>query len=858
MLSRLFTALIGKQSRHKSRRSQRIAARRAGFQALEQRQLLAVTSIQAFDDVAPAVASFQAAAVTNDNRLAIAIRTPHSFALTDVSLLRNDGSGLAVQQFENVPTNAAGVAWISTPALPDGDYLVRARAGLYAKYFFICDPGLAAFEAEGSLSFRVDTSRPVPTVSSAVAEPTNSADPLSFVVNFSEPVQGFQASDAVVTNGAIQGMVVSGPSSFTIFVRPVAAGEVSLRIPFGVAADAASNPNTASNRLAIAFDPTPPALVSVARGPGSSAVTNADSLVFRTTFSEAVANVDATDFVAAGTTAVFTGAVQVGPRIFDLTLSGGDLANLNGPVKLDLKPGNNIADLAGTPLSARKPATDQRFFLDNTRPTVRLSTAVASPTNAAAIWIRAVFSEAVVGLTPSDIVVTNGTVRSLSGSGKVYGFAVEPAADGIVTVRVPGASARDAAGNDNIVSGIVSIRSDRTSPSAVLSTTIISPTNNAVVPIRLQFNEPVSGFTLSDLVITNGTASNLTGKGSTYRFNVTPSADGLVTIRLPQGVALDAARNSNTAAAPLSLLSDQTQPTALVSSSSASPTSAGQIPFHIQFSEPVRSFAAGDIQITNGSLASIVGSGAAYDILVTPNADGLVTVTVAGGAAKDAAGNRSLAAAPVSIRSDRTAPTVDVSSALASPTNAGVIPFKIVFSEPVIGFVQGDVQVVNGSIADFTANADGSFTVNVTPNGDGLVRLTVPAGSARDTAGNDNTAGSFAVTSDRTAPRATLTYNPPPAGSLVLGTVTITFTEPVIGFDIGDLALRFPEAQFPLTADMLSGSGATYTLDLSRFPIQPGDYLLALTAAGSDIFDLAGNPLLADASTTWTHTFGNP
>jgi hypothetical protein len=955
MLSRLLTAFIGRQPPKKSRRLKQVSARRAFFEALEGRQLLAVTSIQALDDVAPVVGSFQAATVTNDNRLSISINTPHPFALADITIYRNDGALLPVQQLENVPTDAGGRARVTTPVLADGNYLIRARAGLYAKYFFICDPGLAEFEAEGSLTFRVDASRPVPTVSSPVLGPTNSAEPLPFIVRFSEPVQGFQASDAVVANGTIERMVANSPSSFTFFVRPTSAGDVSLGIPAGVAVDAASNPNTASNRLAITFDPTAPALISVTRQPVSNGITNADSLVFRTTFSEPIINVDATDFAAVGTTAVFTDAIQINPRVFDLTLSGGDLAGLNGVVKLAVRPGNNVSDVAGTGLTAQTPAVDQRYFLDNTRPAVRISTTVSSPTNATSIPIRAVFSEAVVGLTQSDILVTNGTVTGLSGSGRVYTFTVEPTADGVVILRLPSAIAHDAAGNnnfasnslsiasdstapgavvsstsanptnssaipfrvtfqqtvtgftagdpiitngtitgftgsgntyrfqviptsdgpvsvrvpagvaqdlagnDNLASGVVSIISDRAPPSTILSTSINSPTNDALIPIRLQFSEGVSGLTLSDILVANGTASDLTGSGNSYRFNITPSADGLVTIRIPKGVVRDAATNANTAATPLSILSDRARPSATIASSSASPTNAAEIPFRITFSEAVTGFAAGDIQIVNGTLSSITGSGTTYDILVTPTADGLVTVKVAGGVAKDAAGNGNLAATPMSIRSDRTAPMVDVSSSLRSPTNADVIPFKIVFSEPVIGFALGDILLVNGGIMDFITNADGSFTVNVIPNGDGQVRLRVPAGSARDSAGNDNTVGSFTVISDRTSPRATLTYNAPPNGSALLGTVTITFTEPVTGLDINDLQLRFAgEVLLPLTALMLSGSGATYTLDLSKLGMQPGNYELTLTAAGSDIFDLAGNPLLLDATTTWAPTFGNP
>jgi hypothetical protein len=42
-------------------------------------------------------------------------------------------------------------------------------------------------------------------------------------------------------------------------------------------------------------------------------------------------------------------------------------------------------------------------------------------------------------------------------------------------------------------------------------------------------------------------------------------------------------------------------------------------------------------------------------------------------------------------------------------------------------------------------------------------------------------------------------------------------------------------------------------LNLNTLPKTPGNYQLILTAAGSGIFDLAGNPLQSDANTTWVH-----
>ena len=65
----------------------------------------------------------------------------------------------------------------------------------------------------------------------------------------------------------------------------------------------------------------------------------------------------------------------------------------------------------------------------------------------------------------------------------------------------------------------------------------------------MTFSESVTGFDVSDIAVTNGTASNVQGSGSTYTFDVTPTADGDVTVSIPAAAAQDLAGNDNTAAA---------------------------------------------------------------------------------------------------------------------------------------------------------------------------------------------------------------------------------------------------------------------------------------------------------------------
>jgi hypothetical protein len=114
------------------------------------------------------------------------------------------------------------------------------------------------------------------------------------------------------------------------------------------------------------FDTSPPAITSFTRQTPASSPTNADTLIFRATFNESVDQVDAGDFAVTGTTATVTNVNSVNARTYDVTVSGGNLAGLNGTVGLDLASGQDIRDLAGNTLPDTEPATDEVYVVDNT------------------------------------------------------------------------------------------------------------------------------------------------------------------------------------------------------------------------------------------------------------------------------------------------------------------------------------------------------------------------------------------------------------------------------------------------------------------------------------------------------------
>ena len=78
-----------------------------------------------------------------------------------------------------------------------------------------------------------------------------------------------------------------------------------------------------------------------------------------------------------------------------------------------------------------------------------------------------------------------------------------------------------------------------------------------------------------------------------------------------------------------------------------------------------------------------------------------------------------------------------------------------------------------------------------------------------------------------------------------VGSITIQFSEPVVGFDLADLQLTRDGVSVPLNGATLTTSDQqNWTLgNLSAMTSPVGIYQLTLTAAGSGITDLAGNPL---------------
>ena len=404
-------------------------------------------------------------------------------------------------------------------------------------------------------------------------------------------------------------------------------------------------------------DTTAPRVASIERQPPDASPTNADSLTWRVTFSEAVTNVDAADFTVSGTTAMVTNVAPVGgePLAHDVTISGGDLAGFNGTVMLGFASDQNIADGANNPLNTTRPtgANDNSYMVDNTAPTVAITDVPATST--APFTATITFNEVVSGFTVAGITVSNATLSAFSEAttGTVWTVRVTPEMDGPVTLGIGANVAMDAAGNGNTAA--TQARSIYTAPDMMAPTVGIDvpATSTAPFTATITFSEMVSGFTVADIMVSNATLSDFTEAttgaatpGTIWTVLVTPEMDGPVTLEIAAGGAENAAGTSNTAAPQARSIytaPDMMAPTVGID---VPATSTAPFTATITFSEMVSGFTVADITVSNATLSAFTEAtpGTVWTVLVTPEMDGPVTLDIAAGGAENTAGTSNTAA----------------------------------------------------------------------------------------------------------------------------------------------------------------------------------------------------------------------
>ena len=599
-----------------------------------------------------------------------------------------------------------------------------------------------------------------PTVAITPNSGNTNTSPILFTFQFNEAVTGFVTSDVTVVNGTKGTFTEVDSDTYTLEVTPTNDGTVTATVGANSTTDAAGN-NIASTSASVTSERNVPSL-AINSNP---AATNGSAVTLTLQFTEPVTGFGTSDVTIGNATKGTFTAVDADTYTLVVTPTG----TSNITVDVAANTAQDLFANANTAASAT-------ITFDNTAPTLEITPNGTSTRSS--IFFSFQFSEVVTGFTAADVTLSQGTLGTLTTSdgGKTYTAIVSSSGltNGPVNVSVASNSVQDLAANANTSGASASVTFDTVAPTVTITPNSGSTNANPIV-FTFEFSEAVTGFTVIDVTVTNGTKGTLTAVDvDTYTLNVTPTADGTVTASIASSRFSDTAGNSNSGTTSASVTSDRSAPGLTITPNSGT-TNANPITFTFQFTETVTGFDASDITIANGTKGTFTAvDGDTYTLLVTPTANGTVTASVGANAAQDALTNGN-AATSASVTSDISVPTLAITPN-GTTSNASTLTFTFQFSQTVTGFATGDVTVTNGTKGTFSAVDGDTYTLVVTPTADGAVTVDVGANAAVNSASTGNPAASATVTSDRTAPSFTssATIN---ANENQTSVVTVTTTD---------------------------------------------------------------------------------
>ena len=215
---------------------------------------------------------------------------------------------------------------------------------------------------------------------------------------------------------------------------------------------------------------------------------------------------------------------------------------------------------------------------DVTSPTITITAAEGSSgfiSNDASISLTFTLSESTSDFTSADVTVTGGgTLTSFTGSGTTYTATLTPSIEGLQSIKVAANAYSDPAGNSNVESNTFGWTYDTTSPTITITAAEGSSgfiSNDASISLTFTLSESTSDFTSADVTVTGGgTLTSFTGSGTTYTATLTPSIEGLQSIKVAANAYSDPAGNSNVESNTFGWTYDTTSPTITITAAEGS------------------------------------------------------------------------------------------------------------------------------------------------------------------------------------------------------------------------------------------------------------------------------------------------
>ncbi|MCV4235122.1 Ig-like domain-containing protein [Virgibacillus sp. LDC1] len=503
-----------------------------------------------------------------------------------------------------------------------------------------------------SNNYAIDTQRPTATI--VVSDTALSIGETSLVIiTFSEAVLGFTNADLTVANGTLSALSSSdGGITWTATLTPTSGIRDATNIitldNSGVAdmAGNAGTGTTSSNNYAI--DTT---LLTATILVADSTLSIGETSQVTITFSEAVTDFTNTDLtVSNGTLSVLSTSDNITYTTTLTPVTG--ITDATNVITLDNTGVQNATGHAGVGTT-----DSNNYAIDTQRPTAAIVVSDTALSNGETSLVTITFSEAVSGFTNADLTVAYGTLSAVNSSdGGITWTATLTPTSGIVdatnVITLDNSGVADMAGNAG--AGITSSNNYAIDTTQLTATIVVADTALSMgetSQVTITFSEAVTGFTLADLTVANGTLSGLsTSDNITYTATLTPftgitAATNVITldntgVQNAAGHAGKGTTDSNNYAI------DTQRPTATIVVADTALSIGETSLVTITFSEAVSGFTNGDLTVANGVLSSVSSSdNMTWTATLTPNSNvnaATNTITLDNSGVTDYAGNAGL------------------------------------------------------------------------------------------------------------------------------------------------------------------------------------------------------------------------
>ena len=697
-----------------------------------------------------------------------------------------------------------------------------------------------------------------PTATVVVANTSLNSGGTSLVtVTFSEAVTGFTAADLTVQNGTV-GSFTSGDGGITWTGTLTAASNIAdttnvITLNNTGVTDLAGNAGvgtTLSNNYVVNDTVAPTASIVVS----DTALRVGETSVVTITFSEAVSGFTAADLTVAngslsGLSSSDGGITWTATLTPDAAIT--DTSNL---IVLD---NTGVADLNGN--AGVGTTNSNNYAIDTLRPTATIVVADTALRVGETSLVTITFNEAVSGFTTADLTVANGTVTGLSSSdgGITWTGTLNPSASvsdtsNLITLTNSGiADLSGNVGSGTTDSNNYAVDTLRPTATIVVADTALNVGETSLVTIT--FSEAVTGFTLADLTVANGSLSGLSSSdgGITWTATLTPSAsitDATNLIILANTGVTDAAGNTGSGTTSSNNYAVDTQrPTATIVVADNALSVGETSLVTITFNEAVTGFTTADLTVANGTVTGLSSGdgGITWTGTLTPSAsvsDTSNLITLDNTGVTDAAGNAGSGTTDsnnYAIDTARPTATIVVADSTIGLGETTVV--TITFSEAVTGFTLADLSVTNGSLSGLSTSDNITYTATFTPSvgvNDATNLVTLNNTGVVDGAGNtgSGTTDSNNYLVDTLRPTATIVVADTALSVGETSLVTITFSEAISGFDNSDLSV----ANGTLSAVSSSDGGLTWTATFTP-ALGVTDTSNVITLNNTGVSDAAGN-----------------